>query len=861
MVRNLILTALLCVAATAQTTTLYMIPNTHGTVSGWLVDFDTERNYVLNNYLAHLDRVKNDENYRFAYSEVPNVISFLQFARERLPELKRLHAQKRLEFSNGFFLEPDINLSGGEALVQMGVLGLRWYQDVFGFRPRHCWMIDITGAHRQFPQIVTGLGMDSVFFNRNNPATSPVFWWVAPDGTRAMALANKHYGEFGGMAGLFGVKEPLPDEQFAAMYKAIQAKLQSSPSKTALFSLAGFADYSLPPMRATYPSEFLREWSRRYPDIKIRFSIPSDYVDVLKEEIKTGQTKLPDYSGDTGYSWDSFWLNMPEVRQYYRKDEHLLQAAEALATAASLRGKLPYPSQEFYHSWIGMLMNMDRNTIWGASAGMVFKDPLHWDAWDRFQSVERQARSTLEASARAVAGAGEGVALYSALNWKRDDPVRLELPAGQTLDGTPCESLAGKPGSVVCRPALPSAGIASFRLKAGTAPGAEPASLADVIETPYYQARMDAKSGALTSLKVKPSGEELLGGAANVIVADTVAGMKVDAEHFMHPKPKRRLVSTSADFPATVRVARGPLTTEILVTSDFHGGSKLERKIIFYRDHPRIDFETRVDLHADDVLVSADFPLSGDVVERSRGIPYGFSSVDPREAAGYGILPSIRWSNYQLGTGAGLALLDRGLTGHELTGRTLTLGLVNAVSTYLKRPNEMLRGQGVRDFSYALVPHGGSWRKANIARMAYEFNAPPVVVAGAGNGKSQSFLDTSGNVIVEAVRRVGRQIEIRLVESNGEAGAAELTVRLPHRGAALTNMMGEKPQRLSGGPVYRFPIRPQQIVTIRLDTNSAVAAPAAIRDWAPLVPPEKRKGLELRFVTPGHPGEGHPGGV
>ncbi len=89
MVRTLILTILFSVAATAQTTTLYMIPNTHGTVSGWLVDFDTERNYVLNNYLAHLDRVKSDENYRFAYSEVPNVISFLQFARERLPELKQ----------------------------------------------------------------------------------------------------------------------------------------------------------------------------------------------------------------------------------------------------------------------------------------------------------------------------------------------------------------------------------------------------------------------------------------------------------------------------------------------------------------------------------------------------------------------------------------------------------------------------------------------------------------------------------------------------------------------------------------------------------------------------------------------------
>jgi alpha-mannosidase len=307
------------------------------------------------------------------------------------------------------------------------------------------------------------------------------------------------------------------------------------------------------------------------------------------------------------------------------------------------------------------------------------------------------------------------------------------------------------------------------------------------------------------------------------------------------------------------------LTTQVHVTSDFHGGSKLERKIVFYRDYPRIDLDTRVDLHADDVLVTADFPLAGNVVERTRGIPYGFSVAEPgrqRAAApeewnrgsGGAILPSIRWSNYQLASGNGLALLDRGLTGHELNGPMVTLALVNAVSAYMNKPNELLRGQGVRDFSYALVPHAGSWQKANIPRMAWEFNAPPQVVSGAAAGKPQSFLETSPNVIVEATRRVGRQIEIRLVEINGEQGKAELTVRLPHRGAALTNMMGEKPQPLGAGPNYRFPIRPQQIVTLRLDTSSAVAVPAAVRDWAALAPPAKQKPLGIRILERGHPG-------
>jgi hypothetical protein len=93
-----------------------------------------------------------------------------------------------------------------------------------------------------------------------------------------------------------------------------------------------------------------------------------------------------------------------------------------------------------------------------------------------------------------------------------------------------------------------------------------------------------------------------------------------------------------------------------------------------------------------------------------------------------------------------------------------------------------------------------------------------------------------------------------MVECNGAKGTAGIRLRLPFRGAGLTNMMGEKPQPLTGGPEYRFPIRPQQIVTIRFNAESAVATPPAVRDWAPLVPLAKRKSLSVRLLEKGHPG-------
>ncbi len=868
-----LLPALCTLAASPDASSkLYLIPNTHGTIAGWLVDFDVERNYVLNNYLAHLDRVKADPEYRFAFSEVPNLISFLEFAPDRLMELKQRLREKRVELCNGFFLEPTVNLSGGEALAQMGVTGLRWYEAVFGLRPRHCWMIDVVGLHRQMPQVVAGLGMETLFFCRNNPAKETAFWWVAPDGTRILALNNaKTYADF---RDVFTTKDSLSAAALDEISKTIDQKKEHSPSRKVLLSLAGAEDYSLPPARSEYPSEFLRQWNQQNPNTSIRFSIPSDYVDALQAELKSGETKLQDYTGDTAHSYNAFWLNIPEVKQQYRRSEQRLQAAEMLATAASLRERSAYPAQPFYHSWVQLMINMDRNVLWGAGTGAAFKDAEHWSAWDRFSSIHEQTQTAISTSLAVLAGKGNALALFNPLNWERSDPVAVRLPAGMRLVDASCQQFPGTPAEALCTPRLPSSGVAFLALEGKRPEEAKEVPLEESIETDDYVARIDTRTGDLLSLKTRSSGKELLGGPANRVLAESVAEIiQKFAGDFMVPRPQRKIVARSSDYPAQVKLLRGPVATILQTTSEFHGGSRLERSTIFYRSSPRIDFKTRLDLKATDLIVSVDFPLLGTVTERTRGIPFGFSSTDPSRMSrpadyylnsdhvtyGYSeaILPAIRWSNYQLAGGGGMALLDQGLTGHELNDHTVTLDLLNAQSNYRNTPNELLRGLGVHEFNYAILPHAGSWQEAQIPRRAWEFNAPVYANASSRLEKPQSFLSTSDNLIVEAIRRVGRQIEVRLSEWSGAAGTGEVTIRLPHNSARLTNLMGEQGVVLTGGPTYRFPVRPQQIVTLRFDASSGVQEPSPLRNWASLVPSAKQKALKVRLQSKGHPPRGY----
>ncbi len=856
---------LFCAAAAfaADPFTVYAIPNTHGTIAGWLVDMDTELNYTVNNYLDHLDRVAKDPEYRFAFSEVPNVMSFMRVAPNRVAELKQRIKEGRVEFSNGFFLEPTISLSGGESLVRMGVLGLDWYQQVFGLRPRHCWMIDIVGAHRQLPQVVAGLGMDALFFCRSNPTNKSAFWWVAPDGTKQLTMTDTRYAE---MRPIFAATEPFTDKDYADIAERVALKHKYAASSRSVMSLVGLQDYSTTPARATFPSEFLAGWKTRYPDIKFRFSIPSDYVDALKAEMKAGVTTLAEYRGDTAHSYNAFWLNMPQMKQAYRRSEQLLAAAELFSTAASLKRGTAYPSQGFYNSWVQMMLNMDRNALWGAAIGAPFRDPKHWDVFDRFASVDAQAGVAMEGSLSKLAEKGNGLALANPLNWRRGDPVRVPVPAGKHPAGMSCQAVGGE---TICQPDLPASGVKSVALAKGAVAPSSAVPLAETIETTHYLVRIDPATGALVSLRLKSSGKEMLGGPANVLKVESVAG-KIDfAGDHMVPRAQRKQVGTSSTEKPVIEVTTGPLFTAIRAKSAFYGGSKVERTIILYKDYPRVDFDTVLDWAGSDVVLTVDFPLSGEVVERTRGIPYGFANIDPRKPSppidyylqadhrGYGyseaMLPAVRWSDYRFADGSGVALLDRGLTCHEFSPDTITLGLMNAQSNYRKLPNELLLGHGRQRFQYALIPHSGHWREAAIPRRAWEFNEGVVAQSDRKPGFAESYLETSPNVIVEAVRRVDSDIEVRLAEWKGEEGEAWIELKLPHSNARITNMMGEAGRALTAGPRQSFAIRPQQIVTLRFAAPSAVAKAVAVRDWTPLVPPSKRDGLKLRLTEKGHP--------
>jgi alpha-mannosidase len=842
-------------SATILARAVFVVPNFHPASCGWLTDWSTERNYCAYSYLTHLDRVRDDSHYAFALSEVNNMMAILEFEPQRFEELKQRIREGRVELCNSFFLEPTINLSGGEALVKMGVEGLRWQQRVMGARPRLYWGIDVTGVHEQMAQIVAGLGLDGFVYCRDNPTGSTLHWQESPDGTRALALSPGHYSDFDP---LFATKEPLSQAQLRELAANLRNKARHTPAPAPLLVLGGSGDYALAPARKEYPAEFLQQWKEFAPAAPLQFTGPGRYLDAVLPLIQSGQVQLPVSRSGAHLTWSSFWIQCPTVKQRYRESEQALQAAEAVSVIASLKSSFAYPVQPLNDAWLLMCLNMDRNTLWGAAGGMVFESSTSWDVRDRFDKVDSIAAQHSSSALHSLLGGGPALGIFNPLNWRRHDPVRVRLTANSSPAGVPCQ--ADAEGLTLCEfDVLPlSATGAALTARPPDAP--KPIDLPPTIETKHYRARIDPASGALVSLKLKPSGREILSGPILLVAEQGGDG------HNTPRRPQRQRLADSAQFKPALRVTRGSLATVVEARSKFHGGGELRQTLHFYADSPRIDFDVECEDIPNQNVVVAEFPLAREIKATRRGIPYGFShgawSVPNTNLFGFtdGILAAIRWSHYEFVDGAGVALLDRGLPGRELTGRTPVLFLLNAQDTYLGYRCAWLSGKGRHHASFALVAHDCDWPQSRIPQMAWEFNCPPVLVPGVQPAAPASFAQTSDNVIVQAVRREGAFIELRLAECFGVAGKASVTLSLPHTQAALTDLVGQRATPLPGGPKYEFPVRPQQIVTLRFKTAQPVADIEPRLKWDDLVPEAKLPALKKKLPgRVGHPPEGTEG--
>lgn len=126
------------------------------------------------------------------------------FAKEHYPQLygriKERIAEGRWELVGGMWVEPDLNIPGGESLVRQMLYGQGFYMEEFGKHSTIEWLPDTFGYCASLPQLLKQAGIEyfmttKLGWNDTNPFPHTLFHWVGIDGTKIVAYQNHGVNE------------------------------------------------------------------------------------------------------------------------------------------------------------------------------------------------------------------------------------------------------------------------------------------------------------------------------------------------------------------------------------------------------------------------------------------------------------------------------------------------------------------------------------------------------------------------------------------------------------------------------------------------------------------------------------------
>ena len=809
------------------------------------------------------------------YTYTQSAAQYNAWLAEKYPDMNAEIAQRikegRWEVVGGMWVEPDLNMPDGESLVRQLLVGKRWYKQAYGVDVRIGWNPDSFGYTWQLPQIYKKSGVDyfvtqKMTWNDTNQLPFKLFWWESPDGSKVLSYFPHDYAN----NNLSPVR--LSNDLATARKRAT--------GMTDMMDLYGIGDHGGGPTRAILDQGF--HWAQPSVPPKvmpnIQFGTAQTWFSTVEklvapeskewnyQSIAKGYTAppAPAVAGEMGIpTWKSelyfeyhrgVMTTQANHKKNMRDSEEEVLNAEKWASLAWLDGRA-YPGSELTEDWKKVLFNQFHDLAAGSGIGVIYKDA------QKDYDVVRW--STNEIGAGALGAVAERintqtkaekaipVIVYNSLGWERSGyvTVQAQLPAHSggiairevSKPNVPIRIhvLSRDPQDVVSlsfdAARIPPFGYKVFQLLVNASiptqdpPADVPGTAIATLENDILRVVVDKSTGCITSLFDKRSDFETLasGACGNQLQFFKDAPKDYDAWNI---DPGTLDVSPSLiDRADSVELVDKHLIDSSIRVTRHWQNSKFVQTIRLSDDSDQVDIENDIDWHESHVLLKAAFPLAASGPFATYEIPYG--SIDRPttrnnswEKAQFEV-PAMRWAD--LGDGKhGLSVINNSKYGYDAAGNVLRLTLLRSA----KWPDPEA-DMGHHHFHYALYPHAGTWKDALTVRHGYEYNYPLTAVVTTAHVGSlpaeHSFASVAPeNVVLTAVKKAedANGLIFRVYEWAGKDSTVEFHVPPGATSATVTNLM-ETPEGLPlgvVGDVVKAPIKPYEILTIRVDYPPAV---------------------------------------
>jgi alpha-mannosidase len=841
--------------AASKKDVLWIIPHTHweGAV------FKTREEYLemgLINISAALHLLAEHPEYRFVLDQVAYVRPYLERYPENAATFRKFVREGRLQLVGGTDVMPDVNMPSGESLVRQILYGKGYYRDQLGVDVTVGWNLDTFGHNAQMPQILKLAGYKSYWFFRGVPSldTPSEFSWQGIDGTQIPAFwLPQGYDLFYGSPG-----SPTEFESFARTAFDRLTPFSRGHDRVAL---AG-ADVSEP--EAQLPGMVAGFDQKSNPPFSLRFGVPTDF-----EAAVAARPDRQVVAGELNPIFQGIYSSRIELKQWMRKMEGWLSSAEKLGALARSLGGTVDPD-ELTRAWEPVLFNQTHDLASGVMVDKVYDDVLRGYNNSK-QSADEIVQSSVDQITSQIDTRGEGypVVVFNTLGWPRTDAAEsdVDLAEGGFADLALVDS-AGQPVPLqftdVSRYAdggikhahfafvgrdIPALGFATYHVIPKTnslsalSPVSGDASAAQQdqgsIENEFYRATFNIWTGEMTSLVDKASGWEALRGSGNVVAQEqdggdlwqlygTLNGGRniAMARKVVLPDPARSKFS-SEWVGGSGQTTAGAVFSEYSVSHPF-GKGNFSTRVRLYAGVRRVDIETQILNNDSYVRYRVLFPSTIQNGKRTDEIP--FAAIERPQAQEF---PAQNWIEY--GDGAhGLTLLNCAMPGNNVVERTLALSLFRsaAITAYgygggyepgVSSDTGLELGRTLT-LDYALVPHAGDWRQANVYLAGWEINNPVLVrkvSTHAGSLPSRwGWLDVSQpNVIVSALKPgPGGSVILRVYEASGRpSSGVRIKLHADLSSAQESDLMEDVGRELTiEQNSFQFDLHPFEIKTFRL---------------------------------------------
>jgi alpha-mannosidase len=774
-----------------------------------------------------LDLMARYPEFTFNQSSAQLYTWIAQDAPDLFAQVKARVAEGRWEPVGGSWVEPDGQITGGEAFVRQLLYGQRAFAAWFGRRSTVAWLPDVFGFSGGIPQLLRGAGLEGFVtakLNRNEENRFPydLFTWEGIDGSRVTAAMFRNLPPAHAYDGNIVPLDVL------GTWRNFDGKRLHPESLLAF----GWGDGAGGPT-----ARMLENYARlkAFPALpRLRMGHVEDYFATLPKDglpVWVGELYLECHRGTL--------TTQAQTKALNRAAEHRLLEAEAFATIASL-SSFSYPHDALEAAWKTLLLTQFHDILPGSSIAEVYQETV-----PALEEVVRTATAVRDAALAHLGGSAldaESRQRFVVGNAALSPRPLTVLLAGQDEDvtvtdegGRAVPSQRTADGILVHDPGRTVPGLNWVTLSMAPAKD-EPVSAGDGV------VRAEATNGgvllenALLWVEIGADGtlQRLVDTAAGD--RDVLAGRGNQLWAFVDKPRIYDAWDIEENYAQEGEAVSGVAAIEIVEAGPLRGAVRVRRR---WRDSSiaqtyrllaggrRFDMVTEIDWHERQTFLQARFPLAVHTHEASYETLYGVVRRPTHRNTSWDAA-RFEVSGHRFADcsepGYGVALLTDGKYGYAAHGNLLTLSL-------LRGPlyPDPLADEGQHRFTYSLLPHMGDWTEADVVNEAFTLNSPliAVPVAADRSGTTGSFLTADGlPLTLGSLKRAeeGDGVILRLHEPHGNRGWATLRFAQRVERVERVNLLeeavdGPEPV-LSDGMTIKLAVRPFEVVTMRVTPSS-----------------------------------------